>query len=99
MIAGSILEGPARHLTQIASPEDAGMSGAGNAPTEGAISHVSDTARWVAVYRAMESERPDALFRDPFARRLAGAKGAAIVREMPSGAAVAWAMIVRTKVF
>ncbi|MGD0484992.1 MAG: hypothetical protein ABSB58_10150, partial [Gemmatimonadales bacterium] len=36
------------------------------------IEHVSDTARWVAVHRAMESERPDALFRDPFARRLAG---------------------------
>src|SRR5437899_5666495 len=27
-----------------------------------AIEHVSDTARWVALYRAMESERPDALF-------------------------------------
>jgi hypothetical protein len=24
------------------------------------ITHVSDTARWVAVYRAIESERPDA---------------------------------------
>src|SRR2546430_9952359 len=28
----------------------------------GTIQHVSDTARWVALYRAMESERPDALF-------------------------------------
>src|SRR5438093_1410244 len=36
------------------------------------ISSVSDTARWVAMYRAMESERPDALFHDPYARRLAG---------------------------
>ena len=45
------------------------------------IENVSDTARWVAVYRAMESERRDAIFRDPFARRLAGAKGQEIVAE------------------
>ena len=47
-----------------------------------AIEHVSDTARWVAVYRAMETERPDAIFRDPFARRLAADRGQAIVDEM-----------------
>ena len=64
----------------------------------GPIGHVSDTARWVAIYRAMESERPDAIFRDPFARRLGGAHGEAIVRHMPQGAAMAWAMIVRTAV-
>jgi methyltransferase (TIGR00027 family) len=63
------------------------------------VSHVSDTALWVATYRAMESERPDALFRDPFARRLAGEKGESIVRSMPNGRAIAWPMIVRTKVF
>jgi methyltransferase (TIGR00027 family) len=62
------------------------------------ITHVSDTARWVAVYRAMESERPDALFRDPHARRLAGDRGAEIVRRMPRGRAYAWPMIVRTAV-
>ncbi|HEY0778025.1 MAG TPA: class I SAM-dependent methyltransferase [Gemmatirosa sp.] len=62
------------------------------------IEHVSDTARWVAVYRAMESERPDALFRDPYARRLAGARGEAIVRTLKRGRATAWAMIVRTAV-
>jgi methyltransferase (TIGR00027 family) len=62
------------------------------------ISHVSDTARWVAIYRAMESERPDAIFRDPYARRLGGAQGEAIVRHMPKGAAFAWPMIVRTAV-
>ena len=64
-----------------------------------AIEHVSDTARWVAVYRAMESERPDAIFRDPFARRLAGERGQAIVNEMRRGASMAWAMITRTAVF
>ncbi len=65
----------------------------------GSIEHVSDTARWVAVYRAMESERPDAHFRDPWARRLAGAKGEDIVRTLPRGQGSAWPMIVRTKVF
>jgi methyltransferase (TIGR00027 family) len=60
------------------------------------IRDVCDTARWVAMYRALESERPDALFRDPFARRLAGARGAAIVRSLPLGDAMAWALVVRT---
>jgi len=64
-----------------------------------AIEHISDTARWVAVYRAMESERPDAIFRDPFAKRLAGERGEEIVDQIPRGRATAWAMIVRTKVF
>jgi methyltransferase (TIGR00027 family) len=62
------------------------------------ITHVSDTARWVAIYRAMESERPDALFSDPYARRLAGSRGEAIVKAMPRGRAMAWPMIVRTAV-
>jgi methyltransferase (TIGR00027 family) len=62
------------------------------------IEHVSDTARWVALYRAMESERPDALFRDPYARRLAGERGERIVASMKKGRAWAWPMIVRTAV-
>jgi methyltransferase (TIGR00027 family) len=67
--------------------------------TEPALRDISDTARWVAFYRAMESERPDALFRDPHARRLAGPRGEEIVRTMPRGRATAWPMIVRTAVF
>ena len=63
------------------------------------IESVSDTARWVAVYRAMETERKDAIFRDPFAARLAGEKGNVIVDSMPRGRQMAWAMIVRTAVF
>ena len=63
------------------------------------IENVSDTARWVAVYRAMETARPDAIFRDPFAARLAGEKGEAIVDSMKRGRQMAWAMIVRTAVF
>src|SRR5256712_10103556 len=46
----------------------------------------------------MESERPDALFHDPYARRLAGARGEQIPGSMPKGRTGAWAMIVRTAV-
>jgi methyltransferase (TIGR00027 family) len=63
------------------------------------IQNVSDTARWVAVYRAMETARPDAIFRDPFADRLAGERGREIVAELKRGRQMAWAMIVRTAVF
>lgn len=63
------------------------------------IENISDTARWVAYYRAMETERPDAIFKDPFARRLAGERGENIVDNMKAGRAMAWAMIVRTAVF
>ncbi|MGH9420028.1 MAG: class I SAM-dependent methyltransferase, partial [Thermoanaerobaculia bacterium] len=63
------------------------------------IENISDTARWVAYYRAMESERPDALFNDPFARRLAGERGENIVDKMNQARDMAWAMIVRTAVF
>ena len=62
------------------------------------IRNVSDTALWVAIYRAMESERPDAIFRDPFARRLGGERGQAIVDAMPQGASMSWPMVVRTAV-
>ncbi len=50
------------------------------------------------MYRALESERPDAHFCDPFARRLAGDRGAAIVKSMPRGRSMAWPMVVRTQV-
>jgi O-methyltransferase involved in polyketide biosynthesis len=63
------------------------------------IRNVSDTARWVAAYRAMETARPDALFRDPFADRLAGERGRQIVRELPRGEDSAWSMVVRNVVF
>ena len=62
------------------------------------IRNVSDTALWVAIYRAMESERPDAIFNDPYARRLGGERGEAIVSSMKGGEAFAWPMIVRTAV-
>lgn len=64
-----------------------------------AIENISDTARWVAVYRAQESARPDAIFKDPFADRLAGERGHQILREMPKGQAYGWPMVVRTALF
>ncbi len=61
---------------------------------------VSDTALWVACYRAEEAERPDALFRDPYARRLAGERGPQIVCSLPwgMGKRMGWPMVVRTAV-
>ena len=64
-----------------------------------ALRHVSDTAHWVAMYRALESERPDALFTDPWARRLAGPRGEAILRQLPGGRAGTWALVIRTAIF
>lgn len=62
------------------------------------IENISDTARWVAWYRAMESERGDAVFRDPYAARLAGDRGREITAAIPKGRQMAWPMIVRTAV-
>jgi len=62
------------------------------------ISNVSDTARWVATYRAMESARPDALFRDHLADRLAGERGRAIVAAAPRMLGNGWWLVARTKV-
>ncbi len=63
------------------------------------IRNISDTARSVAFYRALESERVDALFRDPFARRLAGARGEEIAAAMPTGQRHTWPYPVRTYLF
>jgi methyltransferase (TIGR00027 family) len=63
------------------------------------IQHISDTALWVAVYRAWETERPDALFRDPLARRLAGARGEQIAERMGFSGKNAWPFVARTWAF
>jgi len=62
---------------------------------ESLIKGVSDTAFMVAAWRAMESERPDALFRDPFAARLAGERGKAIVASL-RGFLGGWQVVIRT---
>jgi methyltransferase (TIGR00027 family) len=66
---------------------------------EPSIQHISDTARWAAVFRARESERPNALFRDPFARRLAGQRGEQIAKSTPFHEKNEWSWITRTYVF
>jgi methyltransferase (TIGR00027 family) len=60
------------------------------------IRNVSDTAAWAAFFRALESKRPDALFRDPYAERLAGERGARIVAASPRRTKEAWAWTMRT---
>jgi methyltransferase (TIGR00027 family) len=64
--------------------------------TEPLIRNVSDTARWVAVFRAIESERPDAVFKDPFARRLAGERGEQIAAAIPFSGKHLWSWTART---
>ena len=68
------------------------MSGPGH------ITHVSDTARWTALHRATESARPDALFSDPLAERLAGQDGRAIVARAPLTSRSGWWLVARTKI-
>jgi methyltransferase (TIGR00027 family) len=63
----------------------------------GTIQDVSDTAIWVAYYRMLESERPDALFHDPLAKLLVGDRGAQIARRFgPTGKYTAWSVASRT---
>jgi methyltransferase (TIGR00027 family) len=59
------------------------------------VRNVSDTARWVATYRARESARKDAHFSDPFADRMAGERGRAIAKTAAPHSE--WAIITRTK--
>jgi methyltransferase (TIGR00027 family) len=60
------------------------------------IHDISDTALWVAAFRALETKRPDAVFRDPYAEMLAGERGMAIAKEMPYPQILSWLMAVRT---
>lgn len=60
------------------------------------IENVSDTAFWVAHYRALENQRSDALFRDPLAGLLAGDRGKDIAQSMPKWFATNWAIVIRT---
>jgi methyltransferase (TIGR00027 family) len=60
------------------------------------IRHISDTALWVAVYRARETERADALFHDPYARKLAGDRGLQIAAGMPFAQRNSWSFVTRT---
>ena len=64
-----------------------------------AVRNISDTARWVAYFRARETQRADALFRDPYAERLAGELGVQIANTLPDGNKNEWAWVARTYLF
>jgi methyltransferase (TIGR00027 family) len=60
------------------------------------IQNVADTAFMVAAFRAQESARPDALFRDPLAERLAGERGRRMAAATSRGFMAGWSAIIRT---
>jgi methyltransferase (TIGR00027 family) len=57
---------------------------------------ISDTAIWVAYYRALESQRPDALFHDPYARKLAGRRGEEMAKHLRRRRNISFTMALRT---
>lgn len=63
------------------------------------IRDISDTARWMAVYRARETRRSDAVFRDPFAKALAGERGEQIAKSTGFGEENDWPFVARTYLF
>jgi methyltransferase (TIGR00027 family) len=63
------------------------------------VRNISDTALWVAYYRAEETDRPDAVFRDPYARALAGERGERIAKAHEFGDKNAWSFMARTLLF
>jgi len=63
----------------------------------GEITHVSDTALMAAASRAVETELEDAFVRDPFAARLAGERGLAILQALPRSAVLRFGIAIRTR--
>jgi methyltransferase (TIGR00027 family) len=64
-----------------------------------AIKDVSDTAFMAAAYRALETERPNALFHDPLAATLAGDHGRRIIESLPKKAFIGgWTVVIRTRI-
>ncbi|MDJ1180382.1 SAM-dependent methyltransferase [Roseofilum sp. BLCC_M91] len=62
------------------------------------VESIADTAFLTATYRALEGDRPDALFQDPYAEILAGDRGQKLIEAMPGGATGASGCAVRTAV-
>lgn len=60
------------------------------------INHVSDTALWVAAYRALETNRKDALFSDPLAHKLLNSKSHDISKQMQGSKYTSWMISIRT---
>jgi methyltransferase (TIGR00027 family) len=65
--------------------------------SSGDISHVSDTALMVAACRALEFNTPDGFVRDPFAARLAGERGMAMLRALPQPEMMRFGIGVRSR--
>jgi methyltransferase (TIGR00027 family) len=66
-------------------------------PADGRITHVSDTALMVAACRALEFDAPDGFVRDPFAGRLAGERGMAILEATPRPEIMRFGIAVRSR--
>jgi len=65
-------------------------------PSDGEISHVSDTALLVAACRALEAEDADGFVHDPFAERLAGERGKAMFQAPPHPQTMRFGIAVRS---
>ena len=65
-------------------------------PSHGEITHVSDTALMVAACRALEYESGDGFVKDPFAARLAGERGPAMLRALPQPDMMRFGIAVRS---
>ncbi len=65
--------------------------------SDGEITHVSDTALMVAACRAHETGLDDAFVRDPFAARLAGERGQAILSALPHADLLRMGLAIRTR--
>jgi methyltransferase (TIGR00027 family) len=63
---------------------------------DSSVTHVTDTAFWVAYFRAKETQRAVPAFQDPLASLLCGNRGRQIARSIPRAAMVEWGMVVRT---
>lgn len=60
------------------------------------INDVTDTAFWIAAYRAEETNRKDALFKDPLASLLIGDQGVSIATRTQGSRYTAWSVVIRT---
>jgi methyltransferase (TIGR00027 family) len=67
------------------------------------MNSLAGSARWAAAHRARETEKPNALFKDPYARALAGEEGVEMLRqaeaENPQHQIIASYMVIRTRFF
>jgi methyltransferase (TIGR00027 family) len=63
-----------------------------------AVGNISGTAFWVARFRALESRQAQPLFDDPWAERLAGERGAQIVKQLGHADRLGWTVALRTAI-